>query len=289
MRAGAEAASFERGKVMQTHTIGGGLKLYIREWGPTSAPAILFIHGWSQHHLCWRGQIKSALAESFRIVAFDLRGHGQSEAPQAPEAYTSGEMWADDIRNIIVALGLHRPVLVGWSYGGFIVGDYLRRYGDDDISGVNLVGGAIGIGPRWFGELIGPGFLDHAPPACSEDQPVALEAIHAFLHRMAKRPLPVETIELAMGWSMLVRPDVRAHLISREADFTPEYARLRKPLLVTYGEADDVVTPAMAKLIGSTAPQSEMSAYPGVGHAPFLEEPARFNTELTAFAARTLM
>ncbi|MGQ0533984.1 MAG: alpha/beta fold hydrolase [Caulobacteraceae bacterium] len=274
---------------MRTHTVagGGGLKLHVREWGPADAPPILFIHGWSQHHLCWSQQFGSALSDQFRLVALDLRGHGQSEAPLAAEAYTRGELWADDIGNVISALKLHRPLLVGWSYGGFIIGDYLRRNGDDAISGVNLACGAIGIGPAWFGEYIGPGFLEYAPPACSEDQAVALDAIRAFLHRAVKKPLPAEGMELAMGWNMLVHPRVRAHLISREEDFTAEYARLRKPILVTYGEADEVVTPAMAKLIASAAPNSEMSAYPGVGHAPFLEDAARFNSELGVFARST--
>jgi non-heme chloroperoxidase len=276
---------------MRMHTIAGGdgLKLHVRDYGPPEAPAILFIHGWSQHHLCWSAQLNSALADTFRLVALDLRGHGQSEAPLSAEAYTNGALWADDIKNLIAALDLQRPILVGWSYGGFIIGDYLRRNGDDAISGINLAGGAMGIGPRWFGDYVGPGFLENAPPACSEDQAVALDAIQTFLYRALKRPLPAHALEKAIGWSMLVHPQIRAHLISRDEDFTPEYARLSKPILVSYGDADDVVTPAMAKLIGETAPQSELSAYLGVGHAPFLEDPARFNTELGAFARRALM
>ena len=146
---------------MRMHTIAGGdgLKLHVRDYGPPDAPAILFIHGWSQHHLCWSAQLNSALADSFRLVAPDLRGHGQSEAPLNAEAYTNGALWADDIKNLIAALDLKRPLLVGWSYGGFVIGDYLRRNGHEAISGVNLAGGAMGIGPRWFGEYIGPGFL----------------------------------------------------------------------------------------------------------------------------------
>ena len=70
---------------MKLHSVigGGGVKLHVREWGESSAPAILLIHGWSQNHLCWRKQYESELAEEFRLVAFDLRGHGMSDAPQA--------------------------------------------------------------------------------------------------------------------------------------------------------------------------------------------------------------
>jgi non-heme chloroperoxidase len=67
---------------------GNGARLQVREWGQADAPAILFIHGWSQNHLCWRKQYDSQLADAFHLVAFDLRDHGMSEAPEAKEHYT---------------------------------------------------------------------------------------------------------------------------------------------------------------------------------------------------------
>jgi non-heme chloroperoxidase len=274
---------------MRIHTIegGAGLRLHVRDFGPMGAPAILLIHGWSQHHLCWSKQFESSLADEFRLIAMDLRGHGQSEAPLDSAAYTSGALWADDIAAVISALNLTSPTLVGWSYGGFIIGDYLRKYGDANISAVNLVSGAVGIGPSWFGTLIGSDFVEFAPPASSEDQPVALKAIHALVHRMIVRDLPASDIELAMGWSMLTPPAVRGHLISRDEDFLPEFEALSKPLLVTYGAADTVVLPAMAKLIEERCPNATLSEYPNTGHVPFLEDPERFNRELGDLARRS--
>ena len=91
----------------EVHTVtgGGGLRLHVREWGDPAGPPILFIHGWSQNHLCWAPQYESALADEFRLIAFDLRGHGMSEAPLEPEHYTDGELWADDVAAIIDHLG----------------------------------------------------------------------------------------------------------------------------------------------------------------------------------------
>ena len=66
---------------------GGGLKLHAREWGNPGGPALLFIHGWSQSDLCWLNQVRGDLAGTFRIVTFDLRGHGLSEKPSGPEQY----------------------------------------------------------------------------------------------------------------------------------------------------------------------------------------------------------
>jgi non-heme chloroperoxidase len=113
---------------LKIHTVtgGGGLRLHVREWGNADGPPILFMHGISVNHLCWRHQYDSALADEFRLVAYDLRGHGMSEAPLEPEHYTDGRLWADDVAVIIDRLGLDRPVLVGWSYGGFIACDYVR-------------------------------------------------------------------------------------------------------------------------------------------------------------------
>lgn len=271
---------------MRTHSIegGGGLKLHVRDFGPIDAPQILLIHGWSQHHLCWSKQIESPLADEFRLVAMDLRGHGQSEAPPGSESYTSGPLWADDISRVIANLNLNSPTLVGWSYGGFVIGDYLRIYGDAAISAVNLVCGAVGIGPGWFGPLIGADFVEFAPPASSEDQVVALKAVQSLLHHMIVRDLPAGDLELAMGWTMLTPAAVRGHLIRRVEDFLPEFAALAKPLLVTYGAADTIVLPAMAKLIQERCPTAILSEYPDTGHAPFLEDAGRFNRELGDFA-----
>ena len=76
----------------QIHTVtgGGGVQLHVREWGDPEGPPILLIHGWSQNHLCWAKQYESALRDEFRIVAYDLRGHGMSDAPLEPEHYTDG-------------------------------------------------------------------------------------------------------------------------------------------------------------------------------------------------------
>ncbi len=114
---------------------GGGLSLQVREWGRSDGFPILLIHGWSQQHLSWKRQYKSSLLEDFRLLALDLRGHGMSDAPFEAENYTDAQLWADDIAAIIEQLNLSRPVLVGSSYGGFIMSDYVRAYGQSDIAG----------------------------------------------------------------------------------------------------------------------------------------------------------
>jgi pimeloyl-ACP methyl ester carboxylesterase len=264
------------------HTVpgGGGLRLHVREWGRPDGPPILFIHGWSQNHLCWAKQYESALAGEFRLVAFDLRGHGSSEAPLEPGHYTDGRLWADDLAAIIAALRLERPVLVGWSYGAFVIGDFLRAHGADGVAAIQFVEGAVQLGEAAFGTLIGPGFLDHFAHATSDDLPTAIWAMRSFVRTCLATPLPPEELETAVCWNVVVPARVRANLAARELDYDDVLRALTVPLHVTQGEADTVVLPAMAEHILGVCPTATASWYAGVGHAPHLEAPERFNREL---------
>jgi non-heme chloroperoxidase len=271
---------------IHTVTGGGGLRLHVREWGNRTGPPILFIHGWSQNHLCWASQYDSTLAAQFRLVAYDLRGHGMSDAPLEPEHYTDSARWADDLSAIIDTLGLDRPVLVGWSYGAFVICDYVRKHGQSRIAAINFVEAAVQLGPAAFGTLIGPGFLDHFADLTADDLPTNIRGARAFLRACIAQPLPAETIETALCWNIAVPAHVRANLAAREIDDTDVLSTLTVPMLVTQGRADSVVLPTMAEHILAICPGAEASWYDGVGHAPHLEAPERFNRELTELAQR---
>jgi pimeloyl-ACP methyl ester carboxylesterase len=265
---------------------GGGLRLHVREWGKADGPPILFLHGWSQSHLCWAKQYGSALAGEFRLVAFDLRGHGMSAAPPEPEHYTNGALWADDVAAVIEQLGLDRTVLVGWSYGGFIICDYLRGYGEDQIAATVFVGGAVKLGANALGTLIGPGFLHHVPGATADDLPTNIRAMRALVKAWPATPYPPDEVETLLCSSMVVPARIRANLVAREIDGDDVLRALRTPLLVTHGRADTVVLPAMAQHVLATCPVAEPSWYENVGHTPHLEQPERFNRELAELARR---
>ena len=196
---------------MKTYTVkgGGGLRLHVREWGRADGRPILFIHGWSQNHLCWVKQYESALADEFRLVAYDLRGHGMSEAPLEPEHYTNGKLWADDVAAIVEELRLDRPVLVGWSYGAFVIGDYVRAYGQDRIAAIDFVEGVVRMGEAAFGTLIGPGFLDHFADATADDLPTNMRAMRSFVRTCLVKPVSADDFETAVCWNVVVPAQVR--------------------------------------------------------------------------------
>ena len=182
---------------------GGGLKLHAREWGNPKGPPLLFIHGWSQSDLCWLNQVSGDLADTFRMVTFDLRGHGLSEKPPGPEYYADGQLWADDLASVIDQTGLDQPVLVSWSYGGYVVADYLRAYGDTHISGINLAGSAMILRPPTF-DHIGPGLLENAQDMCVPDLFTNIAATRRFLRACTSRPLDDDEMAAAFAWNMAV-------------------------------------------------------------------------------------
>jgi non-heme chloroperoxidase len=112
---------------MKVHRItgGGSVHLQVVETGNQRGRPILFLHGVSPS-LTWNLQMNSTLADSHRLIAMDLRGHGLSDKPH--DAYTDSKLWADDIKAVIQSLDLDHPVLSGWSYGPLVFLDYIRHY-----------------------------------------------------------------------------------------------------------------------------------------------------------------
>jgi pimeloyl-ACP methyl ester carboxylesterase len=278
----ASAGVRERARRMEIHTVegGGGLRLHVREWGKADGPPILFLHGLSQNHLCWTRQYDSRLADEFRLIAFDLRGHGMSDMPLGAEHYTEGRLWAEDLAAIIDTLDLDRPVLVGWSYGPLVILDYIRIFGQERVAAVNFVGGAVTLGQAAFGGLIGPGFLDHFAAITADDLPTNIRAMRAFLDVMPAKPLARDDYETALAGAMVVPPRIRANLAAREIDGDDALRVLTVPVLVTHGRRDSVVLPAMVERVLATCTTAQASWYDSVGHLPFLEAPERFNREL---------
>jgi pimeloyl-ACP methyl ester carboxylesterase len=234
--------------------------------------------------MCWDAQVFSPLAERFRIVTFDNRGHGMSEKPLDPRCYANERLWADDLAAVLDQTELTRPVLVAWSYGGFIVSDYIRAHGDAGIAGINLVGAAVLLRPPSF-EHIGPGFLANAPAAASPDLRTNIVAIRSFLRACTAQPLDGELWSAALCWNMVVPAEVRGALIAREIDAAGVLSSLSVPVLVSHGRDDAIVLPSMAEHVLERCETAVASWY-DTGHMPFIEDHERFNRELASFVDR---
>jgi len=270
-----------------THRVhgGGGLELRVDETGNPDGRPILFIHGFSQCRLSWRRQLGlgSELTGRYRLVALDNRGHGDSAKP--PDVYGDSKLWADDLAAIIDQLGLDHPVLVGWSYGGVTMADYVSIHGEDAIAGTNWVGAVFKLGEPVL-PFLDERFLALIPGFYSTDVEESIAALSTFIQICGHDEPAPDDFFYALGYNTIVPPHVRRALFARTVDHTDVLRGLTTPALVTHGVDDTVVRPTSAEAIAATVPDAELSLYDGAGHAPFLEAPDRFNAELAAFVDR---
>ncbi len=269
---------------MMNHSVtgGNGLRLHVRETGNPRGKSILFIHGFSLNGLTWNKQLHSALAKEFRLVAMDIRGHGLSEKPR--DVYGDSKMWADDVHAVITALGLDKPVLSGWSYGGVIMLDYIKHYGEDEIAGTNWVGAVSRLGePLVQPGFLGADFLALVPGFFSENVGESAAALQELVRLCVFEEPSPEDLCFFLGCTAMVPPYVRQGLFSRNVNNDAVIEQIRKLMLLSYGEHDRIVSPSMGKHMAGLASQATLSIYPQAGHAPFWEVPERFNRELGDF------
>jgi len=255
-----------------------GVTIAAQEWGNPAGPEILFIHGFSQASLSWQRQVDGDLAKEFRMVTYDLRGHGNSDKPLEPEKYKESKAWADEVQAIIAAANFKRPVLVGWSYGGRVIADYLRIHGAVRLAGLNYVDAVTKSDPSFFGDG-----LKVQPLMFSEDLATNIAATRIFLHNCFEQQPSQEDFETMLAFNMMVPPKVRANMGGRTLSMDETLKALNLPVLVTQGAADKLILIAAAKHTAVTIPGAKLSVYDGVGHAPFWEDTPRFNAELSAF------
>jgi non-heme chloroperoxidase len=275
-RAGPGAAPIRSDEILG----GGGVKLTLYETGTAGAPSIILIHGFTQNYLTWERQLAS-LGDRFHTVTFDMRGHGASEKPLDAASYTDPSLWADDVAAVIRERSLRRPVLVGWSYGGYVISDYLRRYGDQQLGGLVFVDAVTKNGTA---EAQGY-FTDHAlamfGDVLSADVRASLAGTRSLTRMFARRDR--QTWEVAFGSAMMVPPPVRIAMFSRLLDNDDVLSQVSVPTLVLHGGADDIVRVGAAEQIARTIPGARLRVYEGVGHAPHLDAVDRFNRDLAEF------
>lgn len=258
-----------------------GTALAVWEHGDAAGPGILFIHGFCQSHLSWAAQLAGPALAPFRMVSFDLRGHGDSEKPRAPADYDDDRVWAGDLDAVIAGAGLERPVLVAWSLGGRVVQDYLHRFGAASVAAVNFVGAALrvaGTGPCVSGPAL-------SGDLAAEDAGLRRQATQAFLRSCFAVPPPDEAFAAALADNMKVPAAVRRLIMARAPAALDAGMLADLPVLITHGAADRVMPAAGARAAADRLPHARLSLYDGIGHAVMAEAPDRFNGELAAFVA----
>ena len=271
--------------MIERHRItgGGGIQLHLAETGNSAGRPILFIHGFSQCWLSWSRQMHSSLAETYRLVAMDMRGHGLSDRPR--EGYADSRLWAEDVDAAIRALHLDHPILCGWSYGPFLILDYIRHFGEEGIGGINLVGALTSLGNEDALSLITPEFLALVPGFFGSDVEESARSLEMLIRLCLAREPSVEELYLMLGYGVSVPPYVRQGLFSRAFDNNDLLPTIRKPVLITHGADDAVVRPIAVDRHKAGLAHAQVQMIPNAGHAAFWDDPVAFNRGLAAFAA----
>jgi non-heme chloroperoxidase len=260
-----------------------GVELAVHESGNPTGPAIVFIHGLLGSRLSWEKQTSSPDLQRYRLIAYDMRGHGLSGKPDDPAAYRDGRHGADDLSAVLKATGVKRPVLVGWSLGGVVLSNYLAAYGDAAIGGVMYVDGVIELNaatiaphPQVYGDL------------ASNDLKTHLDAVRTFLALCFHTQPDPETFERLLSNAAMASWTMTRVTPSMTVAAAEGLPRAHVPVLALYGGKDALVLvqPSLARA-RELNPRVETLLYNNSGHAPFLEEAQRFNHDLASFVDST--
>ncbi|MEQ8509394.1 MAG: alpha/beta hydrolase [Rhodospirillaceae bacterium] len=276
--------------VYETIPAEDGVPLVVAETGNPDGPSILFIHGFSQSILSWKMQLDDpGLQSKYRMVAFDLRGHGASGKPWTSNDYESRD-WGSDVAAVIATKNLDKPVLVGWSFGGSVMTAYLRHHGMEDVSGLIFAAGAMSLSDStsFSAEMTAEQaeMMSRMGMMMSPDVAQNLEGTSAFVESLSAEPLDSETQREALVYNMMMPAYARVAMFANQTSYEDLAGKITLPTLLIHGDADAVVDFELSVVNQGLIPGSELARYEGIGHAPFLEDPARFNKDVATFTDR---
>jgi len=257
-------------------TLVNGIHLHYVQAG--NGVPLLLIHGYPLDHTLWQPQV-DGLADAARVITPDLRGFGQSDAPEG--VYTM-ETYADDLNALLDVLQVERAVVCGLSMGGYIALAFWRKYADR-VRGLILVDTRAGAdapaarqarldmveqvkqhGSAPAADAMLPRLL---APSTYQSRPDLVESVHAV---MLRQP-PAGIIGAQLG--MAERPNSTATLPT-----------ITVPTLVVFG-AEDVITPAETEghNLANEIPGAKLVIIPNAGHLSNWEQPELFNAAVREF------
>lgn len=271
----------------RTVLLDDGERVRVVEAGPADGAPVVLLHGWGCSAFFWRHLIPPLAAEGWRVVAPDLRGHGLSDRPLDPVAYSRPGMTAH-VATLLDALGIARAPIVAHSMGGAIAVQ-LARTAPARVPRVALFG-AVGFGvvnrAEWA-RLLPPALTQAVVPKRIPRWTIAAAMRHTRGDSLLPDPLEVDEY-----WAPTQFPDfVRAmHLLLHHFEWTPwradELGGVTQPVLLAVGTHDPVVRPqSVAPVLARALRGAELHVADGAGHVLPEERPAWVLERLAAFLA----
>ena len=248
---------------------GDGVRLHYIEAGPVGAATIVFVPGWTMPGWIFRRQI-DVFAQSWHVVAFDPRGQGDSEAPAS--GYEPVRRGAD-IADLLHVLGDRPVVLVGWSLGVLDSLTYVHQAGDQRLLALVLIDNSVGEEPA---PRAGPG--THAPRRPASREAAMARFVRGMFHRQQDAAWLEQLPDAALRTPAAAAAALLAYPLPRSFWKQAVYS-VHKPILY-------LVTPRLAgQAINLQAHHADVQSdvYTDAGHALFIDDADRFDTELQAF------
>ncbi|KRA84069.1 alpha/beta fold hydrolase [Altererythrobacter sp. Root672] len=273
---------------MSNHvTTRDGTRIHYKDWG--SGQPIVLSHGWPLNADSWESQALHLAANGFRVIAHDRRGHGRSSQP-----WHGNDMdtYADDLAEVIEALGLQDIILVGFSTGGGEVARYVGRHGTGRVAKIGLISA---VPPVMVKKESNPGGL---PIEVFDGLRASSLKDRSQLYKdLASGPFfgfnrPGATTGQGMIDSFWLQGMTAGHKNAydcikafSETDFSEDLGKFDRPTLIVHGDDDQIVPiGASAHAAAKLVPHAMLKVYPGAPHGLADTHKDQLNLDLLAFA-----
>jgi pimeloyl-ACP methyl ester carboxylesterase len=241
-----------------------GVKIHYETYG--DGPAVLLTHGYSATSEMWEGQI-DVLSRHHRLILWDMRGHGQSDTPDDPAAYTE-EATVDDMAAILDAAGANRAVIGGLSLGGYMSLAFHLTY-PERVRALLI----IDTGPGFRNDEARKGWNDTALRTAEKFERDGLAAL-----RSLSRERSQSTHKSANGLALAGR----GMLTQRDGRVIASLPEIKTPTLIIVG-ANDTPFLKASEYMAAKIPHAEKIVIADAGHAANIDQPAAFNEAVMHF------
>jgi non-heme chloroperoxidase len=250
--------------------LANGVRLHYAQQGPVAGPAIILLHGYSDSSLSF-GRVMPLMSPHLRVIAPDLRGHGDSDRPHS--GYRIDDL-AGDIVQLMDALQVPSAVIVGHSMGTFVA-RRVNEIAPQRVTRLVLVGGAIVAGNQ---AVMG---LQAAVNALTD--PVDESFVSEFQMSTVSVPVPAAFMRAAIANSRRMPARIWQSLMKGMLEFRAVDRKPAVPALVLGGRLDAVFSADEQLALARSFPNGELRLIDGVGHSLHWELPGVFVSALRRF------
>jgi non-heme chloroperoxidase len=251
--------------------IGGGVRLACDNRG--SGRPVILIHGVSMSGRFFEHNL-DGLAERFRVVNVDLRGHGESPAHEGGHTVAQ---YARDVHSLIGRLGLDDAVLVGWSMGTMVVWELVRQFGTAGLAGhVNVSQGPSDLKREGWG--LGAFSSDELFGLLEAAQDDLRGVMGEFVPSMFADDRPPAELDMFVAETLKLGPNAATCILLDQSlrDFREIVGSYELPTLLTWGRDEKLVPVAAGEWLAARQP-ADLRMFERSGHCPMWEEPELWN------------